>query len=155
MRIVLVAALILPFTVQALMAAPGAGGSSGPKPVKIKEEIVNKCGNFPYAPTIAMNAKTATIDDMKKARSVVDSYTSEVSYYEKCLLSLEKTLSQQLTSKDTDYIVFVFNRAQDERDVLAIDFNKLVDEYNAANGIVPKPVKPARTVKPAKPATNP
>ena len=50
---------------------------------------------------------------------------------------------------------FVFNRAQEERDVLAIDFNKLVDQYNAANGIVPKPVKPAKTVKPAKPATNP
>jgi hypothetical protein len=62
--------------------------------------------------------------------------------------------------------VKVFNRAQDERDVLAIDFNKLVDAYNTANGIKPKPAKstakttkPATTTapaatKPAKPATT-
>ena len=153
MRIVLIAALILPFTVQALMAAPGSGGA--PKVIKIKEEIVNKCGNFPYAPTMAMDAKTATLDDMKKARSAVDKYTAEVTGYQKCLLSIQNTYGEKLTSNDTDVLLFAFNRAEEERDVLATDFNKLVDDYNAANGIVPKPATPAKTVKPAKPATNP
>lgn len=154
MRILFVAALLLPFTAASLMAAPGA--STPQKTIKIKEEIVNNCGNFPYAPTIAMDAKTATIDDMRKARAAVDQYTSEVSYYEKCLLSLEKKLGAAMTTRDVDFIVFVFNRAQEERDVLAIDFNKLVDDYNAANGIVTKPAKPAKPAKPpAKVAPKP
>ena len=153
MRIMLVAAMLLPLSVQTLMAAPSAG--TPPKTIKIKEEIVSKCGNFPYAPTLAIDAKTATLADMKRARRAVDDYVSEVSYYEKCLLTLDKSIGPSMTEKDSTYVAFVFNRAQDERDVLAIDFNKLVDAYNAANGIVPKPAKTTKTPTPAtgKPAT--
>ena len=44
MRIVLVAALVVAFTAQTVIAAPNTN-SSAPKPVKIKEEILGKCGN--------------------------------------------------------------------------------------------------------------
>ena len=147
MRFFLVAAMILPLAVQAVQAASPLPG----KTIKIKDEILNNCGNFPYAPTLAMDAKTATLEDMKRARKVVDDYISEVSYYEKCLLSLDKKLGSTMTEKDSTYIVFVFNRAQEERDVLSLDFNKMVDTYNAANGITPEPEKKAKPAKPAKP----
>lgn len=152
MRIMLVAAMLLPLSVQTLMAAPSAG--TPPKTIKIKEEIVGKCGNFPYAPTLAIDAKTATLPDMKRARRAVDDYITEVSYYEKCLLTLDKSIGPSMTEKDSTYVAFVFNRAQEERDVLAIDFNKLVDAYNVAHGIVTKPEKPAaKTTKTPAPAT--
>lgn len=157
MRNGFVAALV----VFAVVANAGQSiGATAPKPVKIKEEIMGSCGGFPYAPTIAIDAKTATIEDMKRTRKAVTDYVSEVSYYEKCLLTLEKTLGARLSEKDTDYIVFVFNRAQEERDVLSLDFNKLVDAYNKANGIITAPAKPAKpaakpAVKPAKPAATP
>jgi hypothetical protein len=97
-----------------------------------------------------MDAKTATIDDMKDAKGAVDTYLLEVANYEKCLISLGKSLDGKITGKDTDFIISVINRALDERDVLALEFNKLVDEYNAANGIKPKTAKPAaKTTKPA------
>ncbi len=149
---IVAAAVILAISANAAVSS----GATAPKPVKIKEEIVGNCGGFPYAPTIAIDAKIATINDMKRTRKAVVDYTSEVSYYEKCLLTLEKTLGDRLSEKDTDYIVFVFNRAQEERDVLLIDFNKLVDDYNKANGIITEPVKPAKPAKPAaKPAVKP
>ena len=162
-------ALVVFLTPLIAMSAMGAASpGSKPKAIKIKEEIVNNCSNFPYAPTLAMDAKTATLDDMKRARGTVDDYVTEVSHYQKCLLTLSDKLGASMSSKDSDYIVFVFNRAQEERDVLSIDFNKLVDQYNTANGIVPKPAKgtkpaktaaparttPAATAKPAKPATT-
>ena len=158
MRFLALAALVLPFTAHSLLAAPSS--PAAPKTIKIKEEIVGNCGNFPYAPTIMVDAKTATLDDMKRTRSAVDAYISEVSHYQKCLLKLGDKFGENLSAKDSEYIVKVFNRAQDERDVLAIDFNKLVDAYNAANGIKPKPEKStSKTAKPAasttaKPATS-
>lgn len=155
MRIGFVAALV----VFAVVANAGQSiGAAAPTPVKIKEEILGSCGGFPYAPTIAIEPKTATIEDMKQTRKAVTDYISEVSYYEKCLLTLEKTLGPRLSEKDTDYIVFVFNRAQEERDVLSLDFNKLVDAYNKANGIITvpdKPAKPAAKPAAAKPAVKP
>ena len=62
MRFFLVAAMILPLAVQAVQAASPLPG----KTIKIKDEILNNCGNFPYAPTLAMDAKTATLEDMKR-----------------------------------------------------------------------------------------
>lgn len=151
MRLLALAAFVLPFTVHTALAAPS--GPSAPKVIKIKEEIVSNCANFPYAPTIMIDAKTATIDDMKRTRGAVDQYINEVSHYQKCLLTLGDKFGENLSEKDSDYLVKIFNRAQDERDVLAIDFNKLVDAYNAANGIKPKPAK--STTKTTKPATAP
>jgi len=151
MRYVIVAAFLLPLAANAALAAENP--FTQPKTVKIKEEIVNRCGNFPYAPTLALEIKTATLEDMQRARKAVDDYISEVSLYEKCLLSLDKVIGKSMSPKDSDYVVQVFNRAQEERDVLSLDFNKTVDEYNAAHGIKtddpPKPAKPAKGVKPA------
>lgn len=154
MRFLALAALVLPFTAHSLLAAPSS--PAAPKTIKIKEEIVGNCGNFPYAPTIMVDAKTATLDDMKRTRSAVDDYISEVSHYQKCLLTLGDKFGENLSEKDSEYLVKVFNRAQDERDVLAIDFNKLVDAYNAANGIKPKSEKStAKTTKPAASTATP
>lgn len=163
MRFLALAAFALPFTAQIVLAAPSS--PAAPKVIKIKEEIVSNCANFPYAPTIMVDAKTATLDDMKRTREAVDRYITEVSHYQQCLLKLGDKFGETLSEKDSEYLVKVFNRAQDERDVLAIDFNKLVDAYNAAHGIKPKPAKtttkttkPAATTpaaaKPAKPATT-
>ena len=149
MRFLALAVVVLPFSAQIVLAAPPS--LSAPKTIKIKEEIVNNCANFPYAPTIMVDATSATLEDMKRTRSAVEQYISEVSYYQKCLLKLGDKFGEELSEKDSEYLVKVFNRAQDERDVLAIDFNKLVDAYNAANGIKPKPEK--TTAKPTKPAT--
>ena len=154
MRFLALAAFVLPFTAQTVLAAPSS--PAAPKTIKIKEEIVGNCGNFPYAPTIMIDAKTATLDDMKRTRGAVDQYITEVSHYQKCLLKLGDKFGETLSEKDSEYIVKVFNRAQDERDVLAIDFNKLVDAYNTANGIKPKPEKAtAKTTKPAAPKAAP
>lgn len=150
MRISCLAALLLPLAAYSAQAA-SSSTSTGNKTIKIKEEIVKTCAGFPYAPTIMMDAKTASIEEMKEAKSSVDTYLTEVANYEKCLISLGKSLDGKMTEKDSDYIIQVINRALDERDVLAIDFNKLVDEYNAAHGIKPKPA--AKTAKPA--ATTP
>lgn len=150
MRFLALAAFMLPFTAQVVLAA--SSSPAAPKAIKIKEEIVNNCGNFPYAPTIMIDVATATLDDMKRTRASVDRYFSEVSSYQKCLLKLNGKLGESLSEKDSDYLVKVFNRALDERDLLAIDFNKLVDAYNTANGITPKPEK--ATAKTAKPATK-
>lgn len=148
MRFLALAAFVLPFTAQTVLAAPSS--PAAPKVIKIKEEIVNNCANFPYAPTIMIDAKTATLDDMKRTRRAVEQYSTEVSQYQQCLLKLGDKFGENLSEKDSEYLVKVFNRAQDERDVLAIDFNKLVDAYNAANGIKPKPEKStAKTTKPA------
>jgi len=159
MRISFLVVLLFPLAAFSAMAA-GSSSSTGAKTIKIKDEILKTCAGFPYAPTVAMDAKTATIDDMKDARGAVDTYLMEVANYEKCLISLGKSLEGKMTEKDSDFIISVINRALDERDVLAIDFNKLVDEYNAANGIKPKPAakttKPAATpAAPAKPAPAP
>ena len=150
----ILAFVVFLFPLLAVSALGAATPGKAPKTIKIKEEIVNNCSNFPYAPTLAIDAKTATLDDMKRARRTVDDYITEVSHYQKCLLKLADKLGQSMSEKDSDYIVFVFNRAQEERDVLSLDFNKLVDEYNAANGIVPKPAKGAKPAKPAATTTT-
>ena len=147
MRYFIVAAFLAPLAVHSAFAA--ANPFTQPTTIKIKEEIVNRCGNFPYAPTLVIDAKTATLDDMKRARAAVDDYVSDVSLYEKCLLSLDKVIGPKMTDKDSTYVAMVFNRAQEERDVLSVDFNKLVDDYNAANGIKTDPPKPAKGKKPA------
>jgi hypothetical protein len=155
MRISFLVVLLFPLAAFSAMAA-STGSSTGAKTIKIKDEILRTCAGFPYAPTLAMDAKTATIDDMKDAKGAVDTYLLEVANYEKCLISLGKSLDGKITAKDSDFIISVINRALDERDVLAIEFNKLVDEYNAANGIKPKTAKPAaKTTKPAEPKPAP
>lgn len=156
MRIPLLAVVLLPLATWSAIAASQSTSSTGAKTIKIKEEIVKKCAGFPYAPTLMMDAKTATIEDMKEAKRAVDTYLVEVANYEKCLISLGKSLDGQMSQKDTDFVIQVINRVLDERDILAIDFNKLVDDYNAANGIKPAPKPAPKTAKPAAaPATTP
>jgi len=147
MRYFIVAAFLLPLAAHSAFAA--GNPFTQPKTIKIKEEIVNRCGYFPYAPTLALEPKTATLDDMQRARKAVDDYVTEVSNYEKCLLSLDKVIGPSMSAKDSDYVVKVFNRAQEERDVLSLDFNKMVDAYNVANGIKTDPPKAAKGKAPA------
>ena len=63
MRLLVVAALLLPLTA---VAASGNSKSNpfGEGKIVIKDEIVKKCGGFPYGPTIVVDAKAATIDEM-------------------------------------------------------------------------------------------
>jgi len=147
MRYFIVAAFLLPLAAHSAFAA--GNPFTQPKTIKIKEEIVNRCGYFPYAPTLALEPKTATLEDMQRARKALDDYITEVSNYEKCLLSLDKTIGPSMSAKDSDYVVKVFNRAQEERDVLSLDFNKMVDEYNLAHGIKTETPKSAKGKAPA------
>jgi hypothetical protein len=152
MRYFIVAAFLLPLAAHSAFAA--GNPFTQPKTIKIKEEIVNRCGYFPYAPTLALEPKTATLDDMQRARKAVDDYITEVSNYEKCLLSLDKVIGPSMSANDSDYVVKVFNRAQEERDVLSLDFNKMVDQYNAAHGIKTETPKPAKGKTPAATTTT-
>jgi hypothetical protein len=112
-----------------------------------------------------VDAKAATRDDMLRTRTAVNEFITEVSHYQKCIITLGKTLGDDLNEKDSEFLAKLFNRTQDERDVLALDFNKLVDDYHAANGIKADETKPAAkaadtgtsTKKPAatKPAAKP
>lgn len=148
MRFLLVAALLLPFAAQAATGNNKSGGFEDK--INVKDEIRTKCGGFPYAPTIVVDAKAATIEEMKNTRDSVMLFLKQVESYEKCLITLGKSLDGKLTEQDSDQIIKMINRALDERDALAIDFNNLVDSYNAANGIKPAASKPA-----AKPAAAP
>jgi hypothetical protein len=168
MRILAFVVLSLPLLAMSAYSADKPDSKS--KGIVIKEEIVKNCRGFPYAPTIAVDAKLASLDDMKNTRAAVEFYLKEVDDYQKCLVALSEKLGDKLSPRDSNYLAMVHDRVQEERDVLAIDFNKLVDEYNVANGVVPKAPKttaktqpeaktvskPAAAVKPAataKPAT--
>ena len=158
MRYLALAVLLFPLSADANTGNRTSGGF-GDKKINIKEEILEKCGSFPYAPTIVVDAATATIEEMKNTRDSVQIFLKQVSNYETCMITLGKTLDGKMSEQDGDYVIKQINRALDERDVLAVDFNKLVDDYNEANGIKPSDTKPApkATTKPAaataKPAT--
>lgn len=145
MRLFLLAALLVPFTA---LAAPSTKGGFEDK-IVIKDEVRTKCGGFPYAPTIVVDAKLATVEEMKNTRESVMLFLKQVESYEKCLITLGKSLDGKMSEQDGDFVLKLINRALDERDALAIDFNNLVDSYNAANGIKPTAEKPA-----AAPATK-
>jgi hypothetical protein len=147
MRLLLLAALLVPLSAS---VASGNKGSGFETKIVIKDEIRTKCGGFPYAPTIVVDAKLATVEEMKNTRESVMIFLKQVESYEKCLITLGKSLDGKMSEQDGDFIIKVINRALDERDALAIDFNNLVDSYNAANGIKPADSKPA-----AKPAAAP
>ena len=148
MRFLLVAALLLPFAAQAATGNNKSGGFEDK--INVKDEIRTKCGGFPYAPTIVVDAKAATIEEMKNTRDSVMLFLKQVESYEKCLITLGKSLDGKMTEQDSDQIIKMINRALDERDALAIDFNNLVDGYNVANGIKPAADKPATAeTKPA------
>jgi hypothetical protein len=165
MRFLLVAALLLPFAAQAATGNNKSGGFEDK--INVKDEIRTKCGGFPYAPTIVVDAKAATIEEMKNTRDSVMLFLKQIENYEKCLITLGKSLDGKMTEQDSDQIVKMINRALDERDALAIDFNNLVDGYNAANGIKPaaaekkpaaapaaKKSAPTATATPAAPKTS-
>jgi|GEM_PF-2682402 len=147
MRLLLLAALLVP--ISAAVAA-GNKGSGFETKIVIKDEIRTKCGGFPYAPTIVVDPKLASVEEMKNTRESVMLFLQQVENYEKCLITLGKSLDGKMSEQDGDFVIKVINRALDERDTLAIDFNNLVDKYNAANGIKPTADKPA-----AKPAAAP
>lgn len=154
MRLLLLAALLVPVMSLAADAATGNNKQTGgfDDKINIKEEVRTKCGGFPYAPTIVVDAKAATIEEMKNTRESVMEFLKQVESYEKCLITLGKALDGKMSEQDNDFVVKLINRVLDERDTLAIDFNNLVDGYNAANGIKPAADKAAAEKPAAKPA---
>lgn len=142
MRYLAFALLLLPLAAHAAQEKRSSGGF-GDKKIVIKDEVSGKCGSFPYAPTIVVDGKTATLEEMRNTRESVQVFLKQIENYEKCMITLGKTLDGKMTEQDGDYIIKLINRALDERDVLATDFNKLVDSYNEANGIKPAEKKPA------------
>jgi hypothetical protein len=147
MRYLALVLLVLPLAAHAQQDKRSTG-SFGDKKIVIKDEVLGKCGSFPYGPTIVVDGKTATVEEMRNTRESVQVFLKQIENYEKCMITLGKTLDGKMTEQDGDYIIKLINRALDERDALALDFNKLVDVYNEANGIKPAEKKPA-----AKPAT--
>ncbi|MFN9543088.1 MAG: hypothetical protein ACK59B_07855, partial [Alphaproteobacteria bacterium] len=83
MRLLLLAALLVPLSAS---VASGNKGSGFETKIVIKDEIRTKCGGFPYAPTIVVDAKLATVEEMKNTRESVMIFLKQVESYEKCLI---------------------------------------------------------------------
>jgi hypothetical protein len=125
MRVVLFALLSVGLAFGAAAAEP-----KKPKPVDIKAEILNNCGSIPYGPTIVMDAKTATKEEMENAKSEVVGFINQSDVYQACLLKLAETLGPRLTDNDKRLLVAAIERSQQEKEALGNDYNKLVDAYN-------------------------
>ena len=125
MRVVLFALLSIGLALGASAAEP-----KKPKPVDIKKEILEKCGSIPYGPTIAMDATTATKDEMENAKMDVVAFITQADVYQECLAKLEVTLKDRLSENDKRLLAAAGNRAQQEKEALGNDYNKLVDAFN-------------------------
>jgi hypothetical protein len=125
MRLVLFAALSLAFVGGALAAEP-----KKPKPVDIKKEILDNCGAIPFGPTIVMDAKTATKEEMKNAGEDVKAFIAQVDAYQDCMERLRAQLKERLSENDNRLMDAAVNRSQEEKVALGNDYNKLVDQWN-------------------------
>jgi hypothetical protein len=101
-----------------------------PKPVDIKKEILDTCGSIPYGPTIVMDAKTATKEEMENAKSDVVAFISQSDVYQECLANLTTKLADRLSDNDKRLLAAAADRSQQEKEALGNDYNKLVDAYN-------------------------
>ncbi|MCE9524401.1 MAG: hypothetical protein K8S25_18420 [Alphaproteobacteria bacterium] len=113
-----------------LAAGGHAAEPKKPKPVDIKKEILEKCGSIPYGPTIVMDAKTATKEEMETAKTDVVAFITQADVYQECLDKLAKTLAERLSDNDKRLLVAAIERSQQEKEALGNDYNKLVDAYN-------------------------
>jgi hypothetical protein len=125
MRVLLLAALSLAFASGALAADP-----KKPKPVDIKKEIVEKCGGIPFGPTIVMDAKTATKQEMENAKQDVLAFIGQVDGFQDCMIKLATNLGERLTDADKRLMGAAIDRSQQEKEALGNDYNKLVEQYN-------------------------
>ncbi len=125
MRVVLFAALSLVFATGSFAAEP-----KKPKPVDIKKEILENCGGIPFGPTIVMDAKTATKEEMENAKADVQTFIGQVDSYQVCMGKLANTLGVRLSDNDKRTMAAAIDRSQQEKEALGNDYNKLVDQYN-------------------------
>ena len=130
MRTIFAGALIAVFVAHAAVAATSGKDPKQPKPVDIKAEILGKCGSIPYGPTIVMDAKTATKEEMEVAKEDVLAFIAQSDAYQECLLKLAESLGPRLTDNDKRLIGAAIDRSQKEKEALGNDYNKLVDNYN-------------------------
>ena len=130
MRRIFAGALIAAFVAHAAVAAPSGSDPKKPKPVDIKAEILGKCGSIPYGPTIVMDAKTATKQEMETAKEDVLAFIAQSDAYQDCLLKLAESLGPRLTDNDKRILGAAIDRSQKEKEALGNDYNKLVDNYN-------------------------
>ena len=128
MRTIFAGAVIAAFVAQAAVAATGE--PQKPKPVDIKAEILGKCGSIPYGPTIVMDAKTATKQEMENAKQDVMAFIAQSDAYQDCLIKLANSLGPRLSDSDKRLIGAAIDRSQQEKEALGNDYNKLVDNYN-------------------------
>ncbi|MBP6014980.1 MAG: hypothetical protein KBA31_22345 [Alphaproteobacteria bacterium] len=129
MRTIFAGALITAFTALAAMAATSSEPKK-PTPVNIKAEIVSKCGTIPYGPTLVMDAKTATKEEMENAKQDVVAFITQSDAYQDCLVRLANSLGPRLSDNDKRLIAAAIERSQQEKEALGNDYNKLVDNYN-------------------------
>ena len=122
-------ALALTFVASAAFAATSSEPKK-PKPVDIKAEILGKCGSIPYGPTLVMDAKTATKEEMENAKHDVLAFIAESDRYQDCLLRLANSLGPRLSDNDKRILAAAIDRSQQEKETLGNDYNKLVDNYN-------------------------
>ena len=129
MRFVLSAVLCVAVAL-GLAAGSFAAAPKTPKPVDIKKEILETCGSIPYGPTLVMDAKSATKEEMENAKADVVAFIAQADIYQECLAKLEIKLADRLSVNDRRLIAAAANRAQQEKEALGNDYNKLVDAYN-------------------------
>ena len=127
--------VILSLSLSLIVAAGFAFGASAaepkkPKPVDIKKEILEACGSLPYGPTIVMDAKTATKEEMETAKSDVVAFITQSDSYQECLDKLATKLGERLSDNDKRLLGAAITRSQQEKEALGNDYNKLVDAYN-------------------------
>ena len=130
MRTIFAGALIVFLAAQGAIAATSSSEPAKPKPVDIKKEILSKCGSLPYGPTLVMDAKTATKQEMENAKEDVVAFIKQSDAYQDCLLKLANSLQPNLTESDLRLIAAAIDRSQKEKEALGNDYNKLVDNYN-------------------------
>ena len=130
MRSILTGAVIVALAAHAAIAATSGSDPKKPKPVDIKAEILDKCGSIPYGPTIVMDAKTATKEEMQNAKEDVQTFIAQSDAYQECLLKLADSLGPRLTDNDKRILGAAIDRSQQEKEALGNDYNKLVDAYN-------------------------
>jgi len=126
MRFVLFAALCVALATTAWAASE----PKKPKPVDIKKEILNSCGSIPFGPTLVMDAKNATKEEMENAKQDVQTFITQVDSYQDCMIRLANTLAERLSDNDKKLMAAAIDRSQEEKEALGNDYNKLVDQYN-------------------------
>jgi len=114
----------------ALALGANAGEPKKPKPLDIKKEILDTCGSIPYGPTIVMDAKTATKEEMENAKQDVQTFIAQVDTYQECLVKLATRLIDRLSDNDKRVLALAVDHSQKEKEALGNDYNKLVDAYN-------------------------